>query len=517
MLRIAAALPSDTAQRVTQLLADTLYVNQRGQLAELLAEDQPVTAPSIDDLLLIGQRKAAYYCYAFPFALGAHIAGHDPAIIDAACQLLVRIGTASPGDRRHHWRVPRRPGRRQGHPRRDHPSAPHRAPRPAGQHDPRRDIRELLTTTPPLERDQALRVRDALWNSDIPRLATQTCERLLADIDHQVGNLQLGTATTAYLHDLVDARLRSKIDSMRQVSAHAAEGEPASIPRWAARADTLLAAQHRPCSGAIRLVIMALPTMRPLRVALQLQPQHADYAAIRRAAAEAEELGADVVFNWDHFFPLYGDPDGKHFECWTMLGAWAEHTSRVEIGALVTCNSYRNPELLADMARTIDHISDGRLILGIGSGWFEKDYSEYGYEFGTAGSRIDDLAENLPRIESRLGKLNPPPTRKIPLLIGGGGEKKTLPLVARHADIWHGFGNVDVAERKVRILDQHCADVGRDPAEIERSLGVGGDPEDLGPKLRDLGITMFTIGVGGPDYDLSQLRAWIAWRDKHNG
>lgn len=265
------------------------------------------------------------------------------------------------------------------------------------------------------------------------------------------------------------------------------------------------------------LEIMTTPTKRPLRVGLQLHPQHTNYAAIRRAAAEAEELGADVVFNWDHFFPLYGDPDGKHFECWTMLGAWAEYTSRIEIGALVTCNSYRNPDLLADMARTVDHISEGRLILGIGSGWFEKDYSEYGYEFGTAGGRIDNLAENLPRIESRLGKLNPPPTRKIPVLIGGGGEKKTLRLVAKHADIWHGFGDVDVAARKVRILDQHCAEVGRDPAEIERSLGVQGDPEDLGPKLRDLGITMFSIGVGGPDYDLSQLRAWITWRDRQNG
>ncbi|WP_026361078.1 LLM class F420-dependent oxidoreductase [Amycolatopsis nigrescens] len=261
---------------------------------------------------------------------------------------------------------------------------------------------------------------------------------------------------------------------------------------------------------------MTTAANRPIRVGLQLQPQHADYATMRRTAAKAEELGVDILFNWDHFFPLYGEPDGLHFECWTMLGAWAESTSRVEIGALVTCNSYRNPELLADMARTVDHISDGRLILGIGSGWFERDYDEYGYEFGTAGGRLDDLAGALPRIESRLGKLNPPPTRKIPVLIGGGGEKKTLKLVARHADIWHGFGDPTVVERKVGILDQHCATVGRDPAEIERSCGVKGDPAELAPKLRDLGVSLYTVDAGGPDYDLGPLRDWIAWRDEQN-
>jgi len=259
-------------------------------------------------------------------------------------------------------------------------------------------------------------------------------------------------------------------------------------------------------------------TSRPVRIALQLQPQHADYRTIRATVAEAEELGVDIIFNWDHFYPLTGEPDGPHFECWTMLAAWAEATSRVEIGALVTCNSYRNPELLADMARTIDHVSDGRLILGIGAGWFERDYQEYGYEFGTAGGRIAALGEALPRIESRWGKLNPAPTRDIPILIGGGGEKKTLRLVAKHANIWHSFGDLETIERKAAILTQHCADVGRDPSEIELSTGVGGDsdPADLGVKLRALGVSLFTVGVSGPKYDLSPLRDWLAWRDAQN-
>src|SRR3712207_744208 len=195
---------------------------------------------------------------------------------------------------------------------------------------------------------------------------------------------------------------------------------------------------------------------------------------MRDAWLRVEEMGADTLFNWDHFFPLYGDRDGEHFECWTLLGAMAGATERVEFGALVTCNSYRNANLLADMARTVDHISGGRLILGIGAGWFEKDYQEYGYEFGTAGHRLDDLAGALPRIESRWAKLNPPPTRRIPVLVGGGGEKKTLRLVARHADIWHSFGDAATLERKAGILRQHCADLGRDPAEIEISGAAGG-------------------------------------------
>ena len=256
----------------------------------------------------------------------------------------------------------------------------------------------------------------------------------------------------------------------------------------------------------------------PIRIGVQLQPQHSShYEYIRDAVRRCEDIGVDVAFNWDHFYPLYGDPDGAHFECWTMLGAWAEQTSRIEIGALVSCNSYRNPELLADMARTVDHISDGRLILGIGSGWMQKDYNEYGYEFGTVGSRLDDLAVALPRIEARLAKLNPAPTRRIPVLIGGGGEKKTLRLVAEHADIWHGFTNPETYPGKAAVLDGHCAAVGRDPATVERSSGVEGrDAATLianADGLAGLGVTLMTVGCDGPDYDLGPAQTLIRWRD----
>ncbi len=259
----------------------------------------------------------------------------------------------------------------------------------------------------------------------------------------------------------------------------------------------------------------------PIRIGVQLQPQHSShYGYIRDAVRRCEDIGVDVAFNWDHFYPLYGDPDGAHFECWTMLGAWAEQTSNIEIGALVSCNSYRNPELLADMARTVDHISGGRLILGIGSGWMRKDYREYGYPFGTVGSRLDDLGAALPRIEARLAKLNPAPTRRIPILIGGQGEKKTLRLVARHADSWHSFTNADTYPVKAAALAAHCAEVGRDPAQIERSCGVEGDDPDAlvanAEALAGLGVTLMTVGCDGPDYDLGPAQTLVRWRDSRN-
>jgi probable F420-dependent oxidoreductase len=260
---------------------------------------------------------------------------------------------------------------------------------------------------------------------------------------------------------------------------------------------------------------------RPIRIGVQVAQQHSDYRTIRDTVARLEEAGVDIVFNWDHFFPLSGRPDGAHFESWTMLAAMAEQTSLVQLGTLVSCNSYRNANLQADMARTIDHISAGpdgvgRLIFGVGAGWFQHDYDEYGYEFGTAGTRLNALAANLPVVEARWAKLNPPPTRKIPVLIGGGGEKKTLRIVAQHADIWHSFSDADTLRRKLDILARHGRDVGRDTDEIEISTEIRRRTPEQAEELVELGATLFTVGISGPAYDLAPVRDWLAWRDTHN-
>lgn len=255
----------------------------------------------------------------------------------------------------------------------------------------------------------------------------------------------------------------------------------------------------------------------PVRIAVQIRPQHGEYRDIRAAAVRAEEMGVDLVLNWDHFFPLYGDRDGKHFECWTMLASFAEVTERVEIGALVSCHSYRNAHLLADMARTVDHISEGRLILGLGAGWYARDYHEYEYAFGTPGTRLRDFEAGLYRITKRLRLLNPPPVRDIPILIGGMGERHTLRLAGRYAGIWHGFGGAETLIRKNRILDRWCREAGRDPAEVERSIEVE-QVEDIerADSLLKAGASLITLAIDGPDYDLSAVQDWLDWRDARN-
>ena len=244
--------------------------------------------------------------------------------------------------------------------------------------------------------------------------------------------------------------------------------------------------------------------MSRFKVGLQLHPQATNTDALQTAWQAADNMGVDTLWVWDHFYPLYGDPDETHFEAWTLLAAMAVTTRRAHFGAMVSCLTYRNPDLTADMARTIDHLSGGRFILGLGSGWFKRDYDEYGYTFGTAGERLDLLADALPRVKARLGKLNPPAKGSLPLMIGGGGEKKTLKMVAQYAQIWNTTSS-DLAEieHKNRVLDNWCAAFDRDPAEIERSALVGPDADP--DAYLAAGITHLVMMSGHP-FDLAPLQ-----------
>src|SRR5690242_16650440 len=255
---------------------------------------------------------------------------------------------------------------------------------------------------------------------------------------------------------------------------------------------------------------------RPTRVGVQLWPGGApDYRSWREAVLRAENIGVDVIFGYDHFHAPAFDarvgatpilskvqPDISNYEGWTALASWGEITSRADIGLLVTGIGYRNPDLLADMARTVDHISGGRLVLGIGAGWFRRDFDEYGYEFGTAPDRLRELGEALPRIRSRLARLNPGPVGPLPIMIGGTGPKVTLRLTAEHASIWHGFGSPEEWGASNRILDEWCAKLGRDPSEIERSVTVRGDNFQRLDDYVAAGATFLVAGLDGPEFDL---------------
>ena len=253
--------------------------------------------------------------------------------------------------------------------------------------------------------------------------------------------------------------------------------------------------------------------MPTIKVGVQIRPQHTSYAAYEEAWLRAEDLGADSLWNWDHFFPLSGDLDGPHFEGWTTLAAIGPRTRRATVGCLVLAMSYRNPAHLSQMAKTLDHATGGRLILGLGAGWSERDYNEYGYPFGTAGDRLRDLERGLEIIKERWAKDMPPPVNgRVPILIGGGGEKVTLRITALHADLWNGFGPIDTFIRKNRILDEWCAKVGRNPSEIERTVRVDPPEFDILDRYVEAGATHFICGGPAP-FDFADLKRLVAWRD----
>lgn len=249
-----------------------------------------------------------------------------------------------------------------------------------------------------------------------------------------------------------------------------------------------------------------------MKVGIQLQPQATTMERLRTAARDADALGVDSIWTWDHFYPLFGDPDAAHFEGWMTLAAFGADTSQAKIGMLVTGNTYRNPELLADMGRTLDHITGGRAYLGIGAGWFERDYTEYGYDFGTARSRLTELETSLERMKIRLSQLNPAPVGDLPILIGGGGEKVTLRLVATYADAWNTFGPPENFAHKSAVLDRWCDEVGRDPGAIERTLAISADDEHPVEAYLEAGATHFIVMTHDP-FDMAKVEELLAVRD----
>lgn len=225
--------------------------------------------------------------------------------------------------------------------------------------------------------------------------------------------------------------------------------------------------------------------MSKIGLGIQLWAQNTDWPAYLEAARLVDELGYDHLWTWDHLVSAVGDPDRPVFEGYTALAAWAAVTRQARLGLLVGANTFRSPALVAKSVATIDHISGGRAILGLGGGWHVREHAAFGVEFGSGfGERLDWLEEALqlirpllrgeevthegPRYRTDRLRLAPPPIQeRLPIMVGGVGERKTLRSVARHADMWNAQVPLAGAQHKLDVLRAHCEDVGRDPAEIE--------------------------------------------------
>jgi len=228
-----------------------------------------------------------------------------------------------------------------------------------------------------------------------------------------------------------------------------------------------------------------------LKTGILLWSQAATWPELLDAAKRVDRLGYDHLWTWDHIYAIFGDPYQPIFEGWMTLGAWAMATERTRLGLLVGANTFRNPGLTAKLAETLDHISNGRAILGIGGAWFELEHKAHGIDFGSGfGQRLDWLDEAVEAMRTVLDggsatarpggryafddlRHQPLPIqRRLPIMIGGSGEKKTLRTVAKYADMWNAMGPLDVMAHKVDVLRRHCDEVGRDISEIEFTLGV---------------------------------------------
>ena len=237
-----------------------------------------------------------------------------------------------------------------------------------------------------------------------------------------------------------------------------------------------------------------------------------DYKATKTLAQHAEATGWDGIWLADHFLPEEQALIPVH-ECWITMAALARDVPRIRLGTLVAGNTYRHPAVLANMVATLDNLADGRVVLGLGAGWQQNEHEAYGLDYGSVGSRLDRLEEacqiikglfsnehfsfNGEHYQLQNAPLEPKPQQtKMPLMIGGGGEKRTLKITAQYADEWNVWGDVDILRHKMGVLDQHCESVGRDPQEIERSavaLLFLSDNEKYLKRIREADIASPTI------------------------
>jgi len=231
--------------------------------------------------------------------------------------------------------------------------------------------------------------------------------------------------------------------------------------------------------------------MTDLKLGILLFSQAATWDEQLDAAKRIDRLGYAHLWTWDHLYAIFGDPYQPIFEGWSALAAWAMATEQTRLGLLVGANTFRNPGLVAKTAATLDHISGGRAILGIGGAWMDLEHQAHGIDFGSGfGQRLDWLDESVAAMRGVLDgrsvtsppgghyefddlRHQPLPVQKhLPIMIGGSGEKKTLRTVARYADMWNAMGPVDVMAHKIDVLRRHCDEVGRDISGIEFTLGV---------------------------------------------
>jgi alkanesulfonate monooxygenase SsuD/methylene tetrahydromethanopterin reductase-like flavin-dependent oxidoreductase (luciferase family) len=291
-----------------------------------------------------------------------------------------------------------------------------------------------------------------------------------------------------------------------------------------------------------------------IRFSVALSNQNIEWSNYLAAVQAADEMAFETFWTFDHLMPIGGNMDGPCHECYTTMAAFAAATRRIRIGALVSGVAYRNPALTIKMATQIDVISNGRFDFGIGAGWAEREFKAFNIPFATPKERIGMLRETV-ELAKQLwtgdpgkkvtyeGKhvqahdlfLNPQPVQRPrpPILIGGGGEQLTLRVVARHADIWHGFGDLATLKRKIGLIHEYARGYGRDPSEITISTNVpiwvgeppagaatpqragmpppnilSGDPAAIEARLReyvDAGVTYFILGSPG-GYNLDNWR-----------